>query len=92
MDVEAISLAINNQTIIQDIRLLDWKHLQYDEQPNDRSNTMLPVSFNITEKTVCMHIPALSDPRGLLIRLRMHREIENKEEQYDFLVQQCEVF
>ena len=53
---------------------------------------MLPVSFNITEKTVCMHIPALSDPRGLLIRLRMHREIENKEEQYDFLVQQCEVF
>lgn len=53
---------------------------------------MLPVSFNITEKTVCMHIPALSDPRGLLIRLRMHREIETKEEQYDFLVQQCEVF
>ena len=47
---------------------------------------MLPVSFNISEKTVCLHIPALNDPRGILIRLRMHRDIETREEQYDFLV------
>ena len=41
-----------------------------------------------------MNIPALSDARGLLLRLSMSQELinETKEETYDFIVQQCEVF
>ena len=93
MNVDAISLLINNQTIIHDIRLLDWRHLQmHDAQ--ERLAELQPVTFNINEKTVCMSIPAASDARGLLLRLSMSPELINdtKEETYDFIVQQCEVF
>ena len=53
-----------------------------------------PVSFNISEKTICMSIPAASDARGLLLRLSMSQELINdmREESYEFIVQQCEVF
>ena len=89
-----VSLIINGQTIIQDIRLLDWRHMQSPENDDGLFCPEQPVSFNIEQKTICMSIPAASDARGLLIRLSMSPDLinETKEETYTFIVQQCEVF
>jgi len=93
MNVDMVSLVINGQTIIQDIRLLDWRHM-HSPDDNGLFCPDQPVSFNIEQKTICMSIPAASDARGLLIRLSMSPELINeiKEETYSFIVQQCEVF
>ena len=64
---------------------------------SDARGLLLRLSMSqelINEKTICMNIPAQADARGLLIRLSMSQELinETKEETYDFIVQQCEVF
>jgi hypothetical protein len=83
--VDAISLIVEGQCVIEDIRLLDWRLLTPD---SSKQTKIAPLHFNMEEKTINLHLEGDREGRGLLLRLSMSKELINqmKETTNDFIL------
>jgi hypothetical protein len=88
LKVEAISLVVDGEVAIEDIRSLDWRLMA------KATRKAAPSQFNIDEKIISLHLEGDSDHRGLLMKLSLSKAIisEMKETSHDFVLHQCEVF
>jgi hypothetical protein len=65
LNVEAISLVIDGEIAIEDIRDMDWRLLaQSNRKP-------APSQFSIEDKIINLHIEGDTETRSLLIKLSL---------------------